>query len=35
VHPVFGKVRAMTSASARKKLDFEGYIAQWAPRDAK
>jgi deoxyribodipyrimidine photo-lyase len=27
--PVFGNVRAMTSASARKKLDFEGYITRW------
>ncbi len=27
--PVFGAVRAMTSASARKKLDFEGYIERW------
>ncbi len=26
---VFGKVRAMTSASARKKLDFEGYLTRW------
>jgi deoxyribodipyrimidine photo-lyase len=26
---VFGKVRAMTSASARRKLDFEGYIERW------
>jgi deoxyribodipyrimidine photo-lyase len=26
---VFGAVRAMTSASARKKLDFEDYIARW------
>jgi deoxyribodipyrimidine photo-lyase len=27
--PVFGAVRAMTSASARKKLDFETYIERW------
>jgi len=27
--PVFGAVRTMTSASARKKLDFEGYIERW------
>jgi deoxyribodipyrimidine photo-lyase len=26
---VFGKVRTMTSASARRKLDFEGYIERW------
>ncbi|HEY1693879.1 MAG TPA: hypothetical protein VGG39_17045 [Polyangiaceae bacterium] len=26
---VFGTVRAMTSASARKKLDFEDYVARW------
>ena len=30
---VFGNVRAMTSASARRKLDFEGYIARWNRRD--
>ena len=28
--PVFGKVRTMTSASARRKLDFEDYIARWS-----
>ncbi len=28
--PVFGTVRTMTSASARKKFDFESYIARWA-----
>jgi deoxyribodipyrimidine photo-lyase len=27
--PVFGAVRAMTSASARRKLDFEGYVERW------
>ncbi len=27
---VFGNVRSMTSASARKKLDFEGYMATWS-----
>jgi deoxyribodipyrimidine photo-lyase len=27
--PVFGNVRTMTSASARRKLDFEEYIARW------
>jgi deoxyribodipyrimidine photo-lyase len=27
--PVFGAVRSMTSASARRKLDFEGYIERW------
>jgi deoxyribodipyrimidine photo-lyase len=27
--PVFGTVRMMTSASARRKLDFEGYIERW------
>jgi deoxyribodipyrimidine photo-lyase len=27
---IFGNVRSMTSASARRKLDFEGYIARWA-----
>jgi deoxyribodipyrimidine photo-lyase len=27
---VFGAVRSMTSASARKKLDFEGYLTRWA-----
>jgi deoxyribodipyrimidine photo-lyase len=27
--PIFGAVRAMTSASARRKLDFEDYIARW------
>ncbi len=26
---VFGTVRRMTSASARRKLDFEGYIERW------
>jgi deoxyribodipyrimidine photo-lyase len=26
---IFGTVRAMTSASARRKLDFEGYIERW------
>jgi deoxyribodipyrimidine photo-lyase len=26
---VFGTVRCMTSASARRKLDFEGYIERW------
>jgi deoxyribodipyrimidine photo-lyase len=26
---VFGTVRSMTSASARRKLDFEGYIERW------
>ena len=26
---IFGTVRAMTSTSARKKLDFEDYIARW------
>ena len=26
---VFGNVRTMTSASARRKLDFEGYIQRW------
>jgi deoxyribodipyrimidine photo-lyase len=26
---VFGTVRAMTSTSARRKLDFEGYIERW------
>jgi deoxyribodipyrimidine photo-lyase len=30
-HDVFGKVRTMTSASARRKLDFEDYVAHWAP----
>jgi len=29
--PIFGAVRSMTSASARRKLDFEDYIARWAP----
>jgi deoxyribodipyrimidine photo-lyase len=28
--PVFGTVRSMTSASARRKLDFEGYIERWS-----
>ena len=28
---VFGTVRTMTTASARKKLDFEGYIDRWKP----
>jgi deoxyribodipyrimidine photo-lyase len=27
---VFGTVRTMTSASARRKLDFEDYIARWS-----
>jgi deoxyribodipyrimidine photo-lyase len=27
---VFGQVRAMTSASAQKKLDFDGYLARWS-----
>jgi len=26
---IFGTVRTMTSASARRKLDFEGYIERW------
>jgi deoxyribodipyrimidine photo-lyase len=30
--PVFGAVRAMTSRSARSKLDFEGYIETWNGR---
>jgi deoxyribodipyrimidine photo-lyase len=30
---VFGNVRSMTSASARRKLDFEGYIARWNRTD--
>ncbi len=29
---VFGTVRSMTSASARRKLDFEGYIERWSAR---
>jgi deoxyribodipyrimidine photo-lyase len=29
----FGKVRAMTSDSARRKLDFEGYIERWTRAD--
>lgn len=32
--PVFGKVRRMTSASARRKLDFEGYIERWTRASA-
>jgi deoxyribodipyrimidine photo-lyase len=28
--PIFGRVRCMTSASARRKLDFEGYIDRWS-----
>jgi deoxyribodipyrimidine photo-lyase len=28
--PVFGNVRTMTSASARRKLDFEDYISRWS-----
>ena len=28
--PIYGTVRAMTSASARRKLEFEDYIARWA-----
>jgi deoxyribodipyrimidine photo-lyase len=31
--PVFGAVRCMTSASARRKLDFEGYIERWSSPD--
>jgi deoxyribodipyrimidine photo-lyase len=27
--PVFGKVRRMTSASARRKLDLEDYLTRW------
>ncbi|MEJ2206246.1 MAG: deoxyribodipyrimidine photolyase [Gemmatimonadota bacterium] len=27
--PVYGKVRTMTSQSARRKLDLEGYLARW------
>lgn len=27
--PVFGKVRAMTSAAARRKLRLERYLAHW------
>jgi deoxyribodipyrimidine photo-lyase len=30
---VFGNVRAMTSASARRKLDFEGYLERWTRDD--
>jgi len=30
---VFGTVRAMTSTSARRKLDFEGYIERYARAD--
>ena len=33
-HRVFGAVRCMTSASARKKLDFEGYIERWSRGEA-
>jgi deoxyribodipyrimidine photo-lyase len=29
---IFGKVRTMTSASARRKLEFEPYIEQWRER---
>jgi deoxyribodipyrimidine photo-lyase len=29
---IFGKVRTMTSASARRKLEFEGYIDRWRER---
>ncbi|HEY8040751.1 MAG TPA: hypothetical protein VIF15_13190 [Polyangiaceae bacterium] len=28
--PIFGAVRTMTSASARRKLDFEDYVARWS-----
>ena len=28
--PIFGTVRTMTTASARRKVDFEDYIARWA-----
>ena len=31
---VFGNVRAMTSASALKKLDFSAYLAKWSPGDS-
>lgn len=27
--PVYGKIRSMTSESARRKLDLEGYLARW------
>ncbi len=30
--PIFGTVRSMTSASARRKLDFEDYIETWNGR---
>ncbi|RYG84119.1 deoxyribodipyrimidine photolyase, partial [bacterium] len=26
--PIFGKVRSMTSRSARSKLDLEGYLSE-------
>jgi deoxyribodipyrimidine photo-lyase len=29
--PIFGKVRSMTSASARKKLRLEAYLERWGP----
>jgi deoxyribodipyrimidine photo-lyase len=28
--PVYGKVRSMSSASARRKLDLEGYVRRWS-----
>lgn len=31
--PVFGKVRYMTSASARRKLHLEPYLERWAPEE--
>ena len=31
---IFGSVRTMTSGSARKKLDFEGYLTRWGWRGA-
>jgi deoxyribodipyrimidine photo-lyase len=27
--PVYGKIRSMTSASARRKLELDGYLARW------
>ncbi len=29
--PVYGKVRSMSSASARRKLDLDGYLRRWSP----
>ena len=29
--PIYGKVRSMSSAAARRKLDLDGYLERWSP----